>query len=303
MLRWIRTVPLPPHDEGGSFDHAGVHRGGDHLYVAHTANDSIEVVDLDHLRHEGTLTGFAGVAGAAVCEERNLLVATCRGAGAVALRPVGATEAPRLVTAGARPNGLAIASAESVALAGCLGEPGPPTMAIIDLARGSRAFASPLPGRPRWAVHDPTKGCFFVNIAAPPQILAIRATAPFDVLRAIPIPAVGPHGLDLDERRGVLHCACDEGSVICLEAATGRVVSQVAIAGSPDVAFFNARRDRLYVAVAEPGLLQSIDTAAGRVVETVETGKGAKTFGFDSERERVFALVPGSHSAEVFEEV
>jgi DNA-binding beta-propeller fold protein YncE len=136
----------------------------------------------------------------------------------------------------------------------------------------------------------------------PAQVLVVSASPPFDLVRSIPIPVPGPHGLDQDQRRGLLHCACDGGALVSVEAASGRVVSQVGIAGSPDVVFFNPRRERLYVAVADPGVLQSIDTAAGRVLETIPTGRGAKTFGFDEAREHVYALVPESHSAVVFAE-
>lgn len=64
----------------------------------------------------------------------------------------------------------------------------------------------------------------------------------------------------------------------------------------------NPRRDRLYVATGEPGVLQSIDTGAGRVVETIATGRGAHTLGFDAEREHVYAFLPGPHAAAVFAE-
>jgi len=74
----------------------------------------------------------------------------------------------------------------------------------------------------------------------------------------------------------VLHCACDGGEVVSVETASGRIVACVPIAGSPDVVFFNPRRERLYVAIAEPGVLQSIDTAAGRLLETIPTGRGAR---------------------------
>ena len=91
--------------------------------------------------------------------------------------------------------------------------------------------------------------------------------------------------------------------MVTVEAASGNVVAQVPIAGAPDVVFFNPRRDRLYVAVGDPGVLQVIDTAARRMVETIPTGKGAKTLGFDAKREHVFAFLPATHAAAVFAEV
>jgi hypothetical protein len=120
-LRAIGTVLLPPHRAPGGFDHASVHRSADRLYVAHTANDAVEVIDLDRRLHEGTLQGFPGVAGAAVCEERGLLVSTCRGEGTVALAALDDPSTIKRVPVAARPNGLALASHAGLALAACIG--------------------------------------------------------------------------------------------------------------------------------------------------------------------------------------
>jgi|SRR3990172_1058247 len=304
-LRRIGTVSLPPHAAGGGFDHAGADRSADRLYVAHTSNDAVEVLDLERRSHEGTLQGFPGVAGAAAWEGHGLLVTTCRGDAAVGLAALagpGTVRSLRRVQVGARPNGLALAPGAGVALAACLGEAGAPSLAVIDLERGAVLASAPLPGPPRWVVCDPDAGCFYVNIAAPPQIAVVRGAPPFEILRSIPVPVPGPHGLDLDEGRGLLHCACDGGAVVTVEAGSGRVVAQVLIAGVPDVVFFNPRRDRLYIAVGDPGVLQSIDTAAGRVVETLPTEKGAKTFGFDAGREHLFVLLPATNAAAVLAE-
>ncbi len=302
-LRAIGTVPLPPHRAPGGFDHASVHRSADRLYVAHTINDAVEVIDLDRRLHVATLPGFPGVAGAEVCEERRLLVATCKKESTVGLAALDDPATIRRIPVTARPNGLALATRAGIALAACIGDPGVPALAVIDLDRGAVLASAALPGRPRWTVHDPGAGCFYVNIDAPAQILVVGAAPPFEFLRGIPIPAPGPHGLDLDERRGLLHCACDGGVMVTVEAASGRVVAQVPIAGPPDVVFYNPRRDRLYVAIGDPGVLQSIDVTVGRVVETIPTGKGAKTFGFDADREHVFAFLPAIHAAVVLAEV
>jgi DNA-binding beta-propeller fold protein YncE len=301
-LHSIGTVTLPAHRGAKGFDHASVYRRADRIYVAHTANDTVEVIDLGRRLHEATHEGFPGVAGAAVQEERALLVATCRAEGTVALAALNDPTAITRLTVGARPNGLALAAGTDLALAACVGDPTPPSLAIIDLGRSEVLAWGSLPGRPRWAVDDEEARCFYVNVAEPAQIAVVSAAPPFAVVRSIPIPVAGPHGLELDARRGLLHCACDAGSVVTVEAASGRVVAQVPIAGGPDVVFFNARRDRLYVAIGDPGALQSIDTTAARVAETINTEKGAHTLGFDAEREHVYVFLPGAHAAAVFAE-
>ena len=45
ILEQIGEVQLPAHDKPGGFDHAAVHGPRGRLYVAHTANDAVDVID------------------------------------------------------------------------------------------------------------------------------------------------------------------------------------------------------------------------------------------------------------------
>ena len=40
-------VELPEHRGDGGFDHATVHHGLRRMYVAHTANDALDVIEID----------------------------------------------------------------------------------------------------------------------------------------------------------------------------------------------------------------------------------------------------------------
>src|SRR5207247_2296 len=44
-LRLLAHIELPAHRADGGFDHADIHPPTDRLYVAHTCNDSIDVID------------------------------------------------------------------------------------------------------------------------------------------------------------------------------------------------------------------------------------------------------------------
>ena len=44
-LRLLGHVELPANRSSGGFDHADIHPPTDRLYVAHTSNDSIDVID------------------------------------------------------------------------------------------------------------------------------------------------------------------------------------------------------------------------------------------------------------------
>ena len=44
-LRLLGHVELPANRSSGGFDHADIHPPTDRLYVAHTSNDLIDVID------------------------------------------------------------------------------------------------------------------------------------------------------------------------------------------------------------------------------------------------------------------
>ena len=95
------------------------------------------------------------------------------------------------------------------------------------------ARAIPVPGRTRWAIYDPGLDRFFVNIANPARIVVVAADNPVHVDTTYDVPAAGPHGLDLDADTGRLLCACDDGQLLALEAATGRYPGRSRSPGPP----------------------------------------------------------------------
>jgi hypothetical protein len=65
-LRHLGFVDLPAHANAGGFDHAAVHKRTGRIHVAHTANDAIDVLDVEARRYVGSINGLPAVAGALV---------------------------------------------------------------------------------------------------------------------------------------------------------------------------------------------------------------------------------------------
>jgi DNA-binding beta-propeller fold protein YncE len=153
------------------------------------------------------------------------------------------------------------------------------------------------PGKTRWTVFDAASARFFVNIGTPSQIAVFGAEGP---KTPFPIPCPGAHGLDLDPDGRRLFCACDGGELVTLSAEDGRVLSREPISGPPDVVWFHPGLKRLYVAIADPGVVDVFDTVSMKKIGTVATEKGAKTTALDAAGNRLFVFLPGTHRAAVF---
>jgi DNA-binding beta-propeller fold protein YncE len=302
-LKHLGYVDLPPHVGSGGFDHAAVYQATGRVYVAHTANDAIDVIDMPTRKHIGTIGGLTAVAGALVDDASGLVFTSNRGEDTVGIFSVSDERRVDKVGVGLKPNGLSFDPGRKRLLSAHIGdpkEPGSTTVSVIDVAKRQRIADVPVAGRTRWTVYDPVADAFHVNIADPPQIVVVESGDPVGIRRVVTIPHAGPHGLDLDVTRRRLFCACDAGVLLETDADSGTLLATEAIAGAPDVVFFNAALQRLYVAIGDPGLIEVFDTAPLRRHETIVTETGAHTLSFDAARNIVCAFLPASHRAAVY---
>ena len=271
-LKTIATIPIPG-SAGSSFDHGAFDPVTRRVFVAHTGKSCVEVIDHDAGRHVATLPDFPEAAG--VVADDGIVLLTNRGAESLAWVDARTLETRRVFKVGARPNGVAIVAGQQLAIAACIGDATrKPTLHAVNLADGAQR-AIDLPGRPRWCVTDAAATRLFLAIQEPSMVLTARLPDLQDVTHW-KVPRAGAHGLEIDHQRGLLYVACDDSTLVEVEAGSGRVANQWPIAGAPDVTFFNPTTGRVHVAIGKPGLVQSIDPRTGAKTETM-TGAGAHT--------------------------
>ena len=88
-LRLLGHIELPAHAKEGGFDHAAVHHESSRLYVAHTSNDDVDVIDSASDRFLRSIHGLKGAAGVLVSDERNLLFTANRGENTISILSAG----------------------------------------------------------------------------------------------------------------------------------------------------------------------------------------------------------------------
>jgi DNA-binding beta-propeller fold protein YncE len=179
--------------------------------------------------------------------------------------------------------------------------PGSHTLTVVAIDEAAVRAEIAVAGRTRWAVFDPKAQVFYVNIADPAEIVVVDARQPQNIANTFAIPSAGPHGLDLDPDSDRLFCACDSGDLITLDARSGKVLGQTPLSGSPDVVFFDRVRKRLYVAVGDPGTIDVFDTKSMEKLGTVATEPGAHTFALAPAGDQIYAFLPRSHRAAIYQ--
>ncbi|HEX9414181.1 MAG TPA: hypothetical protein VF916_11810 [Ktedonobacterales bacterium] len=297
VLRGYVDLPRPRADGASDFDHSDVHHATGRVFVAHTQAGAVEALDGPQLRHVATIPDCPEASGILIAQAENLVFAAARGAGQVLVIEASTLTVRRAIAVDPRPNGLAW-------------DPGRRRLLVADVAANTARLIPPegdtlavtsLPGRPRWCVYDAAHDRFLVNIREPACALALAADTG-EAVAEWPIASAGPHGLDLDPVSGRAFVACDGGMVVALDLATGRELARVAIPGAPDAIWYNAPRERLYVAIGDPGVIAIVNMRAMTVDEEVRTEVGAHTTAFDDARQRLYVFLPTSCRAAVYEE-
>jgi DNA-binding beta-propeller fold protein YncE len=141
-------------------------------YVAHTANDAVDVIDCATDRYLHSIPNLTGVAGALVSDERDLIFTSNRGENTIGIFAPDDEAHPVKVPVGVRPNGLSFDPQRGLLLAANVGDPAIPgsfTVSMVDapyptshrevggvpgMARRALIASIPVPGRTRWTIFD-----------------------------------------------------------------------------------------------------------------------------------------------------
>src|SRR5215510_6951757 len=140
-LRPLGHIELPAHRSTGGFDHADVHSSTNRIYVAHTANDSIDVIDCAKDRYLESIPGLSAVAGALVSEARDLVFTTNRGENTVSIFAPGGELNAFKIGVGVKPNGVAFDSRRGLLVVANVGDSAISdsyTASVVDLERRER---------------------------------------------------------------------------------------------------------------------------------------------------------------------
>jgi DNA-binding beta-propeller fold protein YncE len=291
-------VVLPAHSAGG-FDHGDVHAASGRVFVAHTANGTVEVIDGETLRHERSLVGCPEGSGVLCTQGDGALVfAATRGAGKILVLDVLSGALRNEISVGPKPNGLAWDGHRKQLLVADVEDQ---RARLVAPESGRTLVSTLLPGRPRWCVFDAVRDRFLVNVREPACVVALAGGSGSESSR-VEVSSSGPHGLDIDSASGRAFVACDAGVVVVLDLTIDREVARIPIAGEPDATWYNSTADRLYVAIGHPGTLDVIDGRSMSVVEHVLTDEGAHTTAFDGLRQRLYVFLPRPCESAVYDD-
>jgi DNA-binding beta-propeller fold protein YncE len=297
------SLPSPVGDGTSEFDHGDVHHATGRVFVAHTAANTVELVDGPTSVHLLSIAGCPEGSGVLCAQEDDIVFAAARGAGKTLVIEARSGRTLREITVGPRPNGLAWDTDHKRLLVADVQTNQALLLTPLDASPGiteQSIQVIPLPGRPRWCVYDAARSRFLINVREPASVSVISAENG-EPLALWPVSAAGPHGLDLDPDGDRAFVACDAGVVVALGLDDGCEIGSARIAGAPDAIWYNQRHERLYVAIEDPGVVDVINTQIMTLEEEIVTERGAHTTAFDPDRQRLYVFLPTTCRAAIFD--
>jgi hypothetical protein len=84
-LQHLDFIDLPPHVKDGGCDHAAVHEASGRSYVAHTANDALDIIEIEARKYIGSVPELTAVADGLVSKSSNLGFTSNRGENTVGI--------------------------------------------------------------------------------------------------------------------------------------------------------------------------------------------------------------------------
>lgn len=232
-------------------------------------------------------------------QQEALTFAAARGAGKVLVIDSKSNAVLNEITVGLKPNGLAWNPLRKLLLVADVEDY---SARLIAPVTGSTISKVRIPERPRWCVYDTKRDRFLVNVRDPAGVAMLNAYS-LEEDGFIPVSATGPHGLDIDHNAGRAYVACDEKAVVSVNLRTRQEEQKIAIAGEPDVIWHNAMSHLLYCAIANPGVIDLIDTSKMELVDEILTEEGTHTLAFDNSRRRLYVFMPKKCQVAVYNEV
>lgn len=287
----VATIPLPAVK--GRIDHMAIDLVHGRLFVAALGNDSVEVVDVEHDRHERSLSGFGEPQGVVYVAQPSRVYVASGSADRVDLLDGESLAAVKRIEKLADADNVRYEAGARQVWVGY----GEGALRILDAASGETVAEVRLAGHPESFQLERNGARIFVNVPNARQIAVVDRVRR-EVTGTWPVSdARANFPMALDEESGRLFVGARSPALLLVyDTGSGKRLAKLTIGGDTDDVFFDAARKRLYV-VCGAGRVDVIrQEAPDRYVResSVDTAPHARTGLFVPEQRRLYVGAPAA---------
>jgi DNA-binding beta-propeller fold protein YncE len=299
-LSLSRTIPLP--GVAGKFDHLAVDGANNRLFVAATGKHSVEVVDLATDKIQQSIVGLGKPHGLAWVAETNSLYVADGALGELRVykgTPLTLADSIKLSDDA---DDMVYDEAHRLLFVGHGGSDAsnPAKVAVVDAASFKLVRNIDVASHPEALDIDIKTGRVFVNIAESNEVVVIGTASKAIEAHWKLTKAADNVPMAFDEEHNLLYVACrTPGTLVALNATTGKEVSSQPTASGADDLFYEAATRRVYVinGVGEVDSYQLDAQMNLHALAVTRTASGAKTALLVPSQHLLYAAVPGAGTA------
>jgi DNA-binding beta-propeller fold protein YncE len=257
------------------------------LYVPHSSQAALEVIDTRSRKVAGRVTGLFGVKAVALTKDPNVVYAS-NSDGTVAIVDVSGLKILKSLTVGVAPDAIEYDPVHDLILAGIFGPKA--EVAFIDPKTQAVIGTMPLPGKPELMAVNETAGVVYMAINDKNEVIVIDpvARAITKTLKGCDIK--GPTGLAYDPEDGLLFIASSPNLLI-VDVVIEQCRGAIDIGRGTDQIAFNPHTHHVYTADAATKQVSVIDTKTLKPLGVAGSGREAGTMAIDATTDMVYVMV------------
>ena len=245
ILELVATIPMP--NVKGRIDHFAADVKGHRLYVAALGNDTVEVLDTAHNRHEKSIPGFGEPQGLIYIPETQRLYVASGSADRVDILDGRSFASVRQIGKLADADNVRYDAGARKLVVGY----GKGALRMLDPSTGESQGDIPLSGHPETFELEQNGDRIFVNVPTARHIAVVGRTKRA-VIATWDVSARSNFPMALDEKgRRLFVGTRSPAALLVHDIESGKEVAKLEMAGDIDDIFFDGERGRIYAICGE----------------------------------------------------
>jgi DNA-binding beta-propeller fold protein YncE len=303
-LQLSRTIVLS--GVSGKFDHLAIDAAGHRLFIAATGNHSVEVIDLKTDKVEQSIAGMGKPHGLAWVAATGSLYVADGSLGELRVYHGSPLTLAGKIKLSDDADDMVYDAADRLLFVGHGGidAANPANVAVVSTEPFGLVANLPVATHPEALEIDPQSRRVFANIADSNEVAVIDIASKAITARWKLTKAAENVPLAFDGEHQLLYVACRRpGTLIALDAASGKEVAGLPAAAGADDLFYDPALKRVYV-ISGPGEVDAYQVDEAKTLHTLgvlHTAAGAKTALFFAAQNLLYVGVPGvdGHAAQI----
>jgi len=288
-LTFKLNIQLPRDRAQPSIDLLTLDTRNSRLYVPHSSNNALDLVDVDSNRYLGSVQGLAGIKGIALSSDPNIVFTSNGTDGSVSVVDVTAMRILSKIQVGGSPDAIDYDPVHAMVVVS-LGSG--KSIAFIDEATRKATSKMALPGKPELMAVDRQQGHVYVAINDMNEVVQVDPGSQTILKTYKGCDIQAPTGLafDPDQQRLFVANAISRSANVAsiIDVLLDRCLGSADIDHGPDQAAFNSHLHHVYVANAGSNNVTVIDSVSLKPLGVIGTGKQAATVAADSANDNVY---------------